>query len=91
MIHFGGSKTHACLDCGSRLLEDEQCLTCDSKRIVTVSKEEKIEQYKNFLKEANSHIESIGYASLPEGFRKIICRGIIEYESIIRAMENDYL
>jgi hypothetical protein len=30
MKHFGGSKTHECKECGSRLIENHQCLTCDS-------------------------------------------------------------
>jgi hypothetical protein len=38
MEHFGGSKTHECEDCGSRLIEDKQCLTCDSKNIKAISK-----------------------------------------------------
>lgn len=32
-LHFGGSRTHECKDCGSRLIEDNKCLTCDSKNL----------------------------------------------------------
>ena len=36
--HFGGSPSHECKNCGSRLIEDNKCLTCDSTELKGVLK-----------------------------------------------------
>lgn len=33
VVHIGGSTTHECSKCNSRLIEDNKCLTCDSTDI----------------------------------------------------------
>lgn len=35
-VHYGGSITYECKDCGSRLIKINQCLTCDSIHIKTI-------------------------------------------------------
>jgi hypothetical protein len=44
MMHFNGSKTHECKDCGSRLIEDNQCLTCDSVNLKHIEEENKMKK-----------------------------------------------
>jgi hypothetical protein len=53
---------------------------------------EKIKEYEGYLKQANNWIRESGqYSEMPLGMRKIIVRGIIEYEDKVRGMKNEFL